>query len=108
DLTGAADPKVRIAAHFEPMRDPTRHATDGEHDGEHVLGDAECLVDDAGVEVDVRVELAAHEVVVLERDLLELHADLEQLARYSDLVEHVATGLLEDRGARVVALVDAM
>src|SRR5206468_2014710 len=81
DLPGTADSKVRVAAHFEPVRDPSRHATDGEHDREHVLGDAEGLVDDAGVEVDVRVELATHEVVVLERDLLELHADLEQLAR---------------------------
>jgi len=36
------------------------------------------LLHDARVVVDVRVQLARHEVVVLERDLLERHRELEQ------------------------------
>jgi hypothetical protein len=53
---------VRIAAHFHPLRDPARQAADREQHGEHVHRDAERLVDDARVEVDVRVELALDEV----------------------------------------------
>jgi hypothetical protein len=63
------------------------------------------LVDQAGVEVDVGVELALDEVLVLERDLLQLLGDLEQRVDPGDL-EDVVAGLLDDLGARVVVLVD--
>ena len=65
------------------------------------------LVDEAGVEVDVRVQLAADEVVVAERDLLELQGDVEQRVLAGDL-EHVVGRLLDDRRPRVVVLVDAV
>ena len=75
--------------HLEPLRDPARQPADREHHREHVHRDAERLVDDARVEVDVRVELVADEVLVLERDLLELHRDLEQPALDAEPVEHI-------------------
>ena len=43
-----------------------------------LVGNAERAVDDAAVEVDVRVELALDEVAVVERRLLELLGDVEQ------------------------------
>ena len=64
--------------HFQPLGDPARQAADGEHDGEHVRRDAHGAVDDAAVEVDVRVELAGDEVLVLQRDVLDLLGDVEQ------------------------------
>jgi hypothetical protein len=54
---------------------------------------AERLVDQAGVEVDVRVELARDEVLVLERDLLELGRDVQQ---------RVGAGHLEDLVGRLL------
>ena len=60
------------------MCDPARGSRYREYHGEHVGREAHGFQDDAGVEVDIRVELAADEVVVLERDLLELYGDLEQ------------------------------
>ena len=74
-------------------------------DGEHLRRELERLVDQAGVEVDVGVELALDEVLVLERDLLQLQRDLEQRVGAGDL-EDVVGGLLDDLGARVVVLVD--
>src|SRR3546814_5513650 len=47
------------------------------HHREHLGRDAQRLVDDARVEVDVRVQLALHEVIVLERRLFQAHRDLE-------------------------------
>jgi hypothetical protein len=57
--------------------------------GNHVQREAHRLVDEARVEVDVRVELALDEVLVLERDLLELDGDVDERVladRVEDLV----------------------
>src|SRR5690606_8755389 len=72
DLAGTADLRLRVVDHLLPLRDPAGQAADREEHREHLGGEADRLVDQARVEVDVRVELALHEVVVLQRDLLEL------------------------------------
>ena len=64
--------------HLAPVREPAGQAADREQHGEHARREAHRLVDDAGVEVDVRVEPALLEVVVVERDLLELLREVEQ------------------------------
>ena len=89
------------------MGKPSGGTRDGEQHGEHGHGEAERLVDQAGVEVDVRVQLAADEVVVAERRLFELQGDVEQRVLTGDL-EDVVRGLLDDGGPRVVVLVDAV
>jgi threonine synthase len=78
-----------------------------EQDGEHLDREAHRLVDEARVEVDVRVELALDEVLVVERDLLELEGDVEERVLAGD-GEDVVRELLDDLGARVVVLVDAV
>src|SRR5262249_36909564 len=78
DLPRAADLGVRILHLLAPVGDPARQAAESEEDGEHVRREAEGAVDDAGVEVDVRVELALDEVAVLQRRLLELLGDAEE------------------------------
>ena len=70
---------------------------------------ADRALHDARIEVDVRVELARDEVVVLERDLLERHRELEQrVVVQAERVEHLVAGLAHQLGARVVVLVDAV
>src|SRR5262245_44063294 len=76
ELARTADLVLGIADHLLPLRDPPHGAREREDAGEHRHGDAERALHYAGVEVNVRVELAAHEVVVLERDLLERHRQL--------------------------------
>ncbi len=108
DLARAPDLEVRVAVHLDPLRDPARQASDREQRREHVLRRADRVVDHARVEVDVRIELALDEVLVLQRDLLELLGDLEQLRVDAQLLEHVVAGLLDDLHARVEVLVDAV
>ena len=77
-LPRPADAHVRIGDHLLPVRHPADGAGDREHHREHRARNAERAVDDARVEIDVRVELARDEVLVLERDLLEPQRQLEQ------------------------------
>src|SRR3990172_2779657 len=71
-LAGAGDLLLRVLDHLPPLGKPAGVAGDGEQDGKHVHGEPHRLVDDAGVEVYVRVELALDEVVVFEGDALKL------------------------------------
>src|SRR3954453_17498635 len=70
DLARAADLGRGALDHLLPVRQPARQAPDGEEDREHLGGEAHRPIDETGVEVDVRVELALDEVLVVERDLL--------------------------------------
>src|SRR5699024_1759858 len=105
DLARAADLRLRVVDHLLPLGDPARQAADGEQHREHLGGEADGLVDQTGVEVDVRVELALDEVVVLQRDLLELPGELEARVVDAEPFEHVVGDLLDEPGARIVVLV---
>ena len=59
ELLRAADLRLRVVVHLAPVRDPAGQAPDREQHGEHAGREAHRLVDDAGVEVDVRVEACA-------------------------------------------------
>src|SRR5215213_1473930 len=69
-LTRAADLVLRVGDHLVQLRDPADRAGQREDRGEQADRDADRALDNAGIEIDVRVELAGHEVFVLERDLL--------------------------------------
>src|SRR5690606_18893715 len=86
-LAGTADLGGRGVDHLAPLGDPAGQPADREQDGEHVGREAHRLVDQAGVEVDVRVELALDEVVVLEGGLLQLHRQVQQRVAATDLGE---------------------
>src|ERR1700759_2154320 len=72
ELTRTADLLLRVLDHFLPLRDPADGARDREQHSEHRGGEAHRLERDARIEVDVRVELLLDEVLVVQRDLLEL------------------------------------
>src|SRR5687768_9374188 len=67
ELARAADLLIGVADELVPLRDPAHRARQREDRGEHRHRYAERLVDDAGIEVDVGIELALDEVLVLER-----------------------------------------
>src|SRR5215467_10624294 len=69
-LARPADLVLGVGDHFLPLRDPAHGPGEREDAGEHRDRDAESALYDARIEIDVRVELAADEIVVLERDLL--------------------------------------
>src|SRR5690606_19598171 len=76
-LARTPDLLVRVGDHLAPLRDPADRARQREDAGEHADRNAERLLDDARIEVDVRIELALNEVIVFARDLLELHRKRE-------------------------------
>src|SRR3954464_11326200 len=78
DLARPRDLLLLVLDHLQPLGDPAARSRDREQHGEHADRHLQRLVDEPGVEVDVRVELAVDEVVVLERDLLELQRDVPQ------------------------------
>src|SRR5262245_40931558 len=79
ELPWAPDLLVGVADQLVPLRDPAHGAGEREDRREHRDRDAERLVDDARVEIDVGIELALDEVVVLQRYLLQRHCQLEQV-----------------------------
>ena len=74
-LTRAYDARA-VADHLAPVGDPAGESRQREHHGEHLLRDPKRTVEDAGVEVDVRVQVARHEVIVAEGGLLDLERHL--------------------------------
>src|SRR5829696_321010 len=65
DLARAGDLLVGIVEHLFPLRDPPGGARDREQHREHLDREPHGLIDQAGIEVDVRIELARDEVFVL-------------------------------------------
>src|SRR3970282_2215733 len=63
-LARPPDLVLRVGDHLLPLRDPAHRAREREDAGEHRHRDAERALHDAGVEGDVRIELAADEVIV--------------------------------------------
>src|SRR5690606_9968011 len=72
ELARTADLVFRIGDHLFPLGDPAHRAREREDAGEHRGGDAQRLLHDARVEIDVRVELLLDEILVFERDPLQL------------------------------------
>ena len=107
DLARTGDLLLAVAEHLVPLREPADGPADREEDGEEVGREAHRLVDEARVEVDVRVELPLDEVVVLERDPLQLDGDRQERVLPGDLEDLVGEPL-DDLRARVVVLVDAV
>ena len=58
DLTWTRDFLFRVGDNLLPLCEPTHRARDCEHDREHRNWQTHCLIDDAGVKIDVRVKFA--------------------------------------------------
>src|SRR5215204_2411610 len=94
DLAWTGDFELGVFHHFHPLGHPARGTGYDKHDGKGVGWYAEGFVDEARVEVHVGVELAAGEVVVVERALLQLDGDVQERALFvgglEDFVEVAA------------------
>src|SRR4029450_3908478 len=78
DLARARDLRLGIAHHSLPLGEPAGRPRNREQHGKHLDRESEGLVDHSRVEVDVRIEPARDEVVVLERDPFELARDRQE------------------------------
>src|SRR5215468_3737088 len=107
ELARPGDLLLGVIPHLLPLRQPSARPRDGEEHREHFHGKAHGLIDQSRIEVDVWIELARDEVLVLQRDALELEGYQQERAwpgHLEDLVGHP----LDDPGAGVVVLVHAM
>src|SRR6266853_3478085 len=107
DLARARNFLLGIEEHLFPLRDPTGCARNREEHGKHSHRETHRLINQAGVEVHVWIELALHEVFVFESDALALQSDFEERVLAHELEDFVSD-VLDDTGARIVILVDAM
>ena len=64
--------------HFHPVRDPARQSPHGKQNRKHLHGNTQCAVDDAGVEVDIRIQSSLDEVRIVQGDFFQLLCDVEQ------------------------------
>src|SRR6266568_5130308 len=65
------------------------------------------LINEAGVEIDVGIEFALHEVIVFQGNAFTLQSDFEERVLAHKL-EHFIRDVLDDAGSGIVILVDAM
>ena len=106
DLARASDLASRVGLLLAPLRDPAGQASEREQHREHVHREAHRLIDEAGVEVHVRVEFALLEVWVVQGRVLQRERDVQQLGASLMQLEDLVRVTLDDRRARVVILVD--
>src|SRR5664280_3672797 len=106
ELAWAGNLELGVRDHLSPLGDPARQPPESEQHGEHLWREAHRPVDEPGVEVHVRVELALDEVVVRKSQLLELEGDVEQIVTVAEALQELVGGLLDDGRTRVVVLVD--
>src|SRR5665647_1358609 len=108
DLAWPADLELRVGDHLAPLGDPARQPPEREQHGEHLGREPHRPVDQPGVEVNVRIQLALDEVLIRERDLLQPERDVQQLIAMTQTLQQLVGGLLDDRRSRVIVLVDPM
>src|SRR5690625_276522 len=108
NLAWTPDAGFIIGDHLTPLSNPTWQTTQCEQRGEHAVGESHCAVDQPGVEVDVWIQFALDEVVIVECALFEAHGDFETLVVSTELVENLFCGGFYDARAWVVDLVDAV
>src|SRR5207245_11231955 len=107
DLAGPRDLLLRVEEHLFPLGDPTGSARNSEQHGEHGHWEAHRLINEAGVEVHVGIELALDEVIILEGDAFALQSNFEQ-GILAHKLEHFISDVLDDAGARIIIFVNAM
>src|SRR5437762_6404149 len=105
DLPRPRDFLLRVEQHLFPLRNPAGGARNGEQHGKHFDGEPHRLVDETGIEIDVRIELARDEILVLQGDPFQLQGDFEQRILAGDGEDEIGD-LLDHRGAWIVRLVD--
>src|SRR5437879_12522389 len=78
NLAGPRNFLLGVEKHLFPLRYPPGSPRNREQHGEHGHGEAHRLINEAGIEIHVGVELPLHKVIVFQGDALALQSDFEQ------------------------------
>src|SRR5210317_87183 len=93
---------------FTPVGDPARHPADGKHHRIHIERYADGPQQTTAVEINVGVEVALNEVVVLERLFFQFQRHIEQRILLLQFFQHLIDPLFQNQRARIKVLVDPM
>src|SRR2546426_2034892 len=107
DLAWPRNLLLGIQEHFFPLGDPPRSARNREQDGKHGHRETHRLINQAGVEIHVGIELALDEVFVLESDSLAFESDFEERV-LAHKIKNFVSNAFDDARARIVMFVNAM
>ena len=105
DLARPVDTSLAVFHDFFVIGDPAGHASDGEHDSEHLDRDTNGAHDDAAVKVDIGIELALDEIGIAEGGLFEVFGDGEQTRDFIYIENVVQANLLAAEAAEAVSQV---
>src|SRR5947199_10496893 len=94
DLPWTSNPCSRVTHHFAPVSDPPGKPAHSKEDGKHSRREPECLIDNSGVKVDVRIQPPLNEVIVAEGNLLKLHREIKQRIGLAKSLEDLGCGPL--------------
>jgi hypothetical protein len=90
-----------VLEQFSPIRNPAWHPPHGKHHRIHIERNAYGPQQDAAVEIDVGIEVAFDEIVILESLLFELKCHLEQRIFLLQLVKYLVDPLFENQRAGI-------
>src|SRR5260370_3754041 len=107
DLAWPRNFLLGIEEHLFPLRDPAGSARNREQNGKHGHRETHRLINQAGVEIHVGIELALDEVFIFEGDPFAFEGDFEERA-LAHQIENFVTNTLNDAGARIGPCVNAL
>src|SRR5690242_11562827 len=107
DLARPRNFLLRVEEHLFPLRDPAGSARNREEDREHRHRETHRLINQAGIEVHVGIELALDEVIVFEGDAFTFESDFQERVLAHEFEDFISN-VFDDAGAGIVVLVDAM
>ena len=97
-----------VSTLFAPVSGPAGETAESEKRCEHFSRDSEGAIDDTAVEVDIGIKFTGCEVLIGKSGSFELLSDFEERILTAELLENAIAGLLDDLGARIVILVNAV
>src|SRR5437762_10521752 len=99
-LTRTADLRIGIFDHLGPLRDPADGPRDRKKHSKHRDWEAHGFEDNTGIKVDIRVKLPLDEIIIVERNFLELHREVEQgLVLDTEFVKNLVAAFAQHMGA---------
>jgi hypothetical protein len=66
-----------IRKHFLPLSDPPGGTRDGKKHGKHLHRKSHRLVDNSGIKIDIRVELALDKIFILQSNPLKFQSNIK-------------------------------
>jgi hypothetical protein len=92
---------------FIPMSKPSNNSRDHEKNWEHVSRESHCLVNNATIEINIRIKFSLNKILIAQSNLFQLHCDFNKLLFSSDF-ENFISNFFDDFSPRIITLVNSV